>query len=339
MLETVPDPGAAGKHFSPVVVEGDHMVELATRSLGSTGLEVTSLCVGTSPIGSMPRLYGYDVDTDEAVATVLAAFDSPINFLDTSNGYGDGTSERRIGQAIAARGGLPDGYVLATKIDPAPGTTDFSAARVRQSFEESLERLGLDRLQLLYLHDPERISFEEGVAPGGPVEAMLALKEEGLVDNLGVAGGPIDVMTQYVETGAFGVALSHNRFTLLDRSAESLMERTAELGVAFVNAAPYGGGMLVKGPDVQTQYAYGSGSDVARERAFAMKEACDRHGVPLAAAALQFSMRDPRVVSTVAGVSHPDRIAQTLALASAPIPSELWAELEALTPPASVWIG
>lgn len=118
----------------------------APQALGRTGLLVTPLCVGTSPL-SMPELYGYRVEPTRAVATVLADLDSRINFLDTSNGYGDGASERRIGEAIRSRGGLPDGFVLTTKVDPDPHTGDFSGRRARISVEESLERLGLDHLE------------------------------------------------------------------------------------------------------------------------------------------------------------------------------------------------
>jgi D-threo-aldose 1-dehydrogenase len=312
---------------------------LDRRPLGSTGLSVTPLCVGTSPLGSMPRLYGYEVDADRAVETVRTVFASSINFLDTSNGYGDGASEERIGEAIRQNGGLPDGFVLATKTDPAPNSTDFSGARVRASFEESLERLGVDRMQLLYLHDPERIAFEEATAPGGAVEAMIALREEGLVDNIGVAGGPIDVMLQYLHTDAFNVVLSHNRYTLVDRSAEPLITQSLEKGVAYVNAAPYGGGMLSKGPEVQTKYAYGTRDDSLTQSVIAMRDACERYGVPLAAAALQFSTRESRVSSTVVGISSPQRIEQTLALYSHEIPEELWDELAALTPSRESWIG
>jgi D-threo-aldose 1-dehydrogenase len=313
---------------------------LERRQLGSTSLEVTPVCFGTSPLASMAFLYGYGVEEDQAVATVEAAFASPINFLDTSNGYGsEGESERRIGRAIANAGGLPDGYVLATKVDPAPGSDDFSGARVRASLEESMERLGLDHIQLLHLHDPERISFEEGTAPGGPLEALVALRDEGLVDYLGVAGGELPVVRKYVETGAFDVVLNHNRYTLMDRSAESLYEDARARGMGVLNAAPYGGGMLVKGPDAQPKYAYGRRDDVFRDAALAMMAACERHGVPLAAAALQFSTRSPLVDSTVVGMSSPERLEQTLTLLRTPIPQELWAELEALTPPREHWLG
>lgn len=310
-----------------------------TRTLGRTGLEVTPICFGTSPLASMARLYGYDVDESRAVATVEAFFASDLDFIDTSNGYGeDGSAERRIGEAIRRAGGLPRHVVLATKVDPDPSTGDFSGERVRRSVEESLERLGVDHLPLLHLHDPERISFEEGVAPGGPVAALVELREQGVVDFLGVAGGPVGLLQQYLDTGAFDVVLSHNRYTLLDRSAEGLFRAAHERGLGVLNAAPYGGGMLSKGPQVQQQYAYGSGDERIREAAVVMAEACRRHDVPLAAAALQFSLRAPFVHSTVVGLSSPERLAQTQQLAAQPIPVELWDELDRSVPPRELWL-
>jgi D-threo-aldose 1-dehydrogenase len=305
-----------------------------------TLLDVTPLCVGTSSLASMPNLYGYPVSEADAIATVNAVLDgAAINFIDTSNGYGhDGSAERRIGAALRQRGGLPSSFVLATKVDPDPSTGDFSARRVRISFEESLERLGLSRIQLLHLHDPERISFASATAPGGPVEALAELKSEGLVDHLGVAGGPVALMQQYLDTGVFEAVLTHNRYTLLDRSAEVLFRRAHERGFLVLNAAPYGGGMLAKGPERQHKYAYGERDDSIAKAAVAMRSAAERAGVPLAAAALQHSLRAPFVDSTVVGVSSPARVSETLALAGLPIPASLWDELESLVPAPSLWL-
>ena len=311
----------------------------STRPLGRTGLAVGPICIGTSPLASMSQLYGYEVPDARAVETVEAVFDSSIDFLDTANGYGrDGAAERRVGAAIAARGGLPQGLLLATKVDSDPVSGDFSGDRVRRSLEESLERLGVDRIELLHLHDPERIPFAQAVAPGGPVEALIRLRDEGRVGHLGVAGGPVDVMQAYLDTGEFEVVLTHNRYTLLDRSAEDLFVRAHAAGIGVLNAAPYGGGMLAKGPGVQSTYAYGERDDRVAEAARRMAVACADAGVPLAAAALQFSTQAPFIDSTVVGVSRPERVAETVQAARIDIPDDLWASLDRLVPPRSTWL-
>jgi D-threo-aldose 1-dehydrogenase len=222
--------------------------------------------------------------------------------------------------------------VLATKADRNVQTGDFSGAQMRRSVERSLRLLGLDRLQLVYLHDPEHTTFEQAMAPGGPVEALQRCKDEGLVEHIGVAGGPIDLMIRYVETGAFAAAISHNRYTLLNTAADPLWDTCRRHGVAAVNAAPYASGILAKGPGVYPRYVYREASDDIVARARRLAEICARHNVPLAAAALQFSLRDPRIVSTIVGLSQPERLAPTVALAQYSIPDALWAELATVTP-------
>ena len=300
------------------------------RPFGKTGLSVTPLCIGTSALGSPPQ-YGYEVSAERAVATMCRVFEGPISFIDTSNEYGNGgDSERRIGQALAKVGGLPKDFVLGTKVDPVLGSSDFSGERVRASVAESLERLGLSRLQLVYLHDPERITFAEGIAPGGALEALVQLRKEGLVDHLGVAGASIDLLRRYLATEVFEAVISHNRYTLVDQSAEPLLSDALQRGVAFVNAAPYGGGMLVKGPDIVPKYCYEPVSAATLDRVRKMQQLCASYDVPLAAAALQFSLRESRITSTIVGISEPERVEQTLRLAEWPIPDKLWDELEPL---------
>ncbi|MFP3821438.1 aldo/keto reductase, partial [Bacillus sp. SIMBA_008] len=121
-------------------------------------------------------------------------------------------------------------------VDPDPTTGDFSGERVRASFEESLDRLGVERIEMLHLHDPERIGFEASMAGGGPVEALVELRESGRVDHIGVAGGPIGMLTRFIETDLFDAVLSHNRYSLLDRSAKPLYEAAKERGIAVMNA-------------------------------------------------------------------------------------------------------
>src|SRR6266581_9395080 len=271
----------------------------ALRPLGSTGLQVTPICIGTAPLGSMPETFDYEVPEERALATIRAFFvgthnnkSGPYNFLDTAASYGDGESERRIGIVLHELGGLPPGFVLATKADRDMQTGIFTGAQMQRSVERSLLLLGLEQLQLVYLHDPEHISFEEAMQPGGPVEVLQQYRAEGLIAHLGVAGGPIDMMIRFVETGLFEAAISHNRFTLLNREAEPLWEVCTRRGVAVVNAAPYGSGILAKGPSSFPRYMYGQASPELLRRARQMEEACQRQGFPLAAAALQFSLRD-----------------------------------------------
>ena len=306
---------------------------------GSTGLSVSPVCIGTSPLASSARIYGYEVPAEQAIATVRAALASSVNFMDTSNGYGDdGEGEKRIGEAIRRAGGLPDGFVLATKVDPDPRTKDFSGARVRRSLEESLERLGLDRIPLLSIHDPERTTFAEAAVPGGLIDAMVELKEEGLVANIGVAGGPVGVLQEYVDTGAFDYVLTHNRYSLVDQSAAEFFQAAHEAGLGTLNAAPYGGGMLVKGPDVQPNYAYRQRDAAITASVRAMATACEGAKVPLAAAALQFAIKPDFIDAVVVGVSSPRRVSETLALLEFAVSDTLLQQLEDLAPGRDVWL-
>ncbi|MEO3929229.1 aldo/keto reductase [Micromonosporaceae bacterium B7E4] len=308
------------------------------RPLGSTGLHVTPVCIGGGPLGSMPGLFGYDVSAERGTETALAALTGPFNFLDTAAGYSDGESERRVGAALRLIGGVPEGFVLATKVDRDSSTGDFSGDQTRRSAEGSLERLGLDRLPLVYLHDPEHISFEAGMAPGGPVETLLELQREGVIEHLGVAGGPVELMARYLRTGHFAALITHNRWTLVDRSAGDLIDEAVSLGVGVVNAAPFSSGILAKGPAQFTKYAYRQADAATLDRIRAMEAACAEYGVPLAAAALQFSLRDPRITSTIVGVSRPERIGETARLATWQIPDELWETLAPLTAPKESWL-
>lgn len=308
-----------------------------TRPLGSTGLTVPPLCIGTSALGSIPRIYGYDVEQEQALETLRAVFEGPIRFLDTSNSYGGGESERRIGTVLREIGGLPDDFLLSTKVDP-DADLDFSGRRVRESLAESRQRLGMDYLPLVYLHDPERISFEEATSSEGPVEALKQLRGEGLIGHLGVAGGPVDMLRRFVDLGVFEAVITHNRFTLLDRSATALLDQCADAGVAVINGAPFGGGILVKGPETAPRYAYRMAPDIVRDRVTEMQRVCSTAGIPLAAAALQFSLRDPRITTTIVGITKPERLTETVELATLGIPDGVWAELERLALPKEMWL-
>jgi D-threo-aldose 1-dehydrogenase len=137
-------------------------------------------------------------------------------------------------------------------------------------------------------------------------------------------------MIRYLALGGFDAVLSHNRYTLLNRSAEKLWQYGQAHGLTLFNAAPYGSGILARGPEAYPRYMYRRAEEILIERTKKMRALCDEYGVPLAAAALQFSTRDPRLTSTIVGMSKPERITQTLEYAATPIPDELWNKLDAV---------
>jgi D-threo-aldose 1-dehydrogenase len=256
-------------------------------------------------------------------------FDSPVNFLDTGAAYSAGESELRIGAAIKERRGLPEGFVLATKVCPDPVTKAYDARAVRAAIEGSLARLGLDRVPLLYLHDPHVIGFAEATAKDGPVAELVKIRDEGLAEHLGVAGGPIGNLAQFIETGIFEVVLSHNRFTLVDRTADALFDVATARGMGTVQGAPFGGGVLARGLSANSLYGYRPVTPDIRATVERLQEICAGAGVPLGAAALQFPLRDPRITSTVVGITRPERVEQALRWAAWEIGDDVWAALTA----------
>jgi len=300
--------------------------------LGRTDIMVTSICFGASGLGDMPDTYGYGVDEARARATIHAIFDGPVNFIDTARNYGMGRSEERIGAAIRERGGLPEGFVVSTKLDRDFETNAFDAARARRSLEQSLKALGLERFDLLHLHDPEHTSsFEETTSREGALGELFRIKEEGLAKAVGLAAGPASMMMPLLSDWDFDVLITHNRFTLANRSADAMLDLAASRRIAVLNAAPYASGVLAKGSTAYPRYAYQDASDEMLDPIRKIEAICTLHGVPPGAAALQFSMRDPRIASTICGVTRPERVKQTVNWARFPIPEEAWAELMALS--------
>jgi D-threo-aldose 1-dehydrogenase len=298
--------------------------------LGRTDLMVTPICFGTSGLGDMPDTYGYDVDVERAKATMQAIFDGPANFLDASRIYGMGRSEERIGAAIRERGGLPSGFVVSTKLDRDPETNVFDAARARRSLEQSLAALGLERIDLLHLHDLEHSrSLAEATARDGALGELFRIKEEGLVKAVGLAAGPVTMMIPLLRDWDFDALITHNRFTLANRNAEAMLDLAHAKGVAVLNAAPYAGGVLAKGSSAYPRYVYQEASAAVLDPIRRIEAICARHGVPPGAAALQFSLRDPRITATICGVSKPERVEQTLEWARFSVPEAVWEELKA----------
>ncbi len=298
-------------------------------ALGGSGVRVPRIAFGTSGLGGMPDSYGYDVGEERALETIREILALPDGFLDTSRLYGMGRSEARIGRVVRELGGWPAGRMLSTKLDRDLETGRFDAARARRSLEESLTALGVDRVDVLHLHDPEHLEDPAEVARDGALAELFRMKEEGLAGAVGLAAGRIDVMMPLLADWDFDVLITHNRLTLVNRNAEPMLELAPSRGIAVMNAAPYAGGALSKGATA-ARYVYQESTEEMRAPIYRVEEICARHGVPPGAAALQFSMRDPRVAATICGVSKPERVRETLEWAATPIPEAIWAELGAL---------
>ena len=292
---------------------------------------MSPICFGISGLGDMPGSFGYSVSVERAAATMRAIFDGPINFIDTARIYGSGRSEERVGAAIRERGGLPAGFVISTKIDRDPDSGVFDAAQARRSLETSLKTLGIERVDLLYLHDFEHArSLAEATSGDGALGELFHFKEQGLATAVGIAAGKVDMMIPLLRDWDFDAVMTHNRFTLVNRNAEAMLNFARSKGIAVMNAAPYAGGVLAKGSDAYPRYAYQAASDAALAPIRRLEAIAARYRIPLGAAALQFSLRDRRVASTVCGVTRPERIKETLQWARLPIPEAFWQEVASL---------
>ena len=298
------------------------------NKIKDTGLEVTELSFGTSSLGSMPDTYGYEVSEDRAQKTLNRFFQGPVNMLDTSRNYAMGESEKRIGKAIKENGGWPNGFLLSTKLDRNMDTLVLDKNRVRESLEESLKTLNVDSVDILFLHDPEYAKdINDITKKGGAMDELFKIKNEGLAKAAGVAMGKVDIMFPLLKDWDFDVIINHNRYTLLNREANEMYEYASSKNIAIFNAAPYAGGILAKGPDNFKKITYQDATEEKLAPAREFEKVCKKHNVELGAAALQFSLRDNRITSTICGVTSVESIEKNLAWANTNIPEEFWNEV------------
>lgn len=282
-----------------------------------------SVLLGASTLGAPDR-----PDPDELAEAMLR---SGFPAVDTSNRYASGHSEGALGRAIR-RVGLPDSTVVITKADADTETGVFDGDRVRRSFEESIGRLGVDRLPLLQLHDPYTITFAEAMSPGGAVEALVRLRDEGAVDAIGIACEPVPLLLDYIGTGAFDAVLTHSRFTLVDRSSRVVLQAARDRGMLTINAAPYGGGILAGSSSHRDSYAYRPASPETLGRVAEVERVCDRFDVPMDVAALAFSTHSDLVDGTAVGVSSLVRLRRLREVVETDVSDSLLEELVALVP-------
>jgi D-threo-aldose 1-dehydrogenase len=305
------------------------------RPLGRTGVEVSRLGLGTAALGG---LYTH-VDAKEATEVVRRALDAGMRYVDTAPQYGHGTAERRTGAALAgvARGA----FALSTKVGrlvverpggdtgvfadapPSDVVFDFSRDGVLRSLAASLERLGLDRVDVAYLHDPDDHWAQ---ALGEAYPALEQLRAEGVVRAIGVGMNQAPMLERFVRETDIDVVLVAGRYTLLDRGAAArLLPACLERGVGVVAGGVYNSGLLAGG----ARYDYAPAEPAVLAQAQRLAELCGAHGVPLKAAAIQFPLRHPAVTCVLSGARSVAELEDNLAQLAHPVPAALWEELDA----------
>jgi D-threo-aldose 1-dehydrogenase len=308
-------------------------------SLGNTSLRVSRLGLGSAFLGNL----FVAVTDDEAHQVVETAWDAGIRFFDTAPLYGHGLAETRLGAVLRTK--PRDEFVLATKVGrllradapPEPGQSyvdvppvnpvfDFSYDGVMRSVEESLERLGLDRIDVLHIHDPDD-HFEEALA--GAYVALDRLRTEGSIGAVGAGMNQWEMPVRFARAADFDCFLLAGRYTLLDRSgARELLPLCAERGIAIIAGGVFNSGILAD-PRPGGTFNYQSAPPDVVARAQALAATCKRHGVELKAAAIQFPLRHPAVPTVLTGCRSVAELEENVRLFQASVPDDLWKELDA----------
>jgi D-threo-aldose 1-dehydrogenase len=299
---------------------------------------------GAANVGNLYR----ELSDDDAAAVLQAAWDAGIRYYDTAPHYGLGLSERRLGAFLA---GKPrDEFVLSSKVgrllvpNPAGAGTldlandfavpadlrrewDFSSAGIRRSVEDSLQRMGLDRIDIVYLHDPERHDLHSALRSG--IAGAVALREQGTIGAIGVGSMDTAALQAAADTGALDLLMVAGRYTLLEQpAAHGVLPSCRRHGTAVVLASVFNSGILARDElAADARYEYGPVPPQIRARYDAVAQVCHSHGVPVPAAALQFGLRADPVQSVIVGAASPAQIAQSAGWMATPIPDELWQEL------------
>ncbi|MGW8359539.1 aldo/keto reductase [Streptomyces wedmorensis] len=321
---------------------------LHQNALGRSTVRVTELAFGAAAIGNL-----FTPVTDaEAEQAVHAAWDAGVRYFDTAPHYGLGLSERRLGAALRSR--PRSEYVVSTKVGrilvptpEAPGDDlangfavpathrrrwDFSAQGVRRSIEDSLRRLGLDRIDVVYLHDPDD-HLDRALDEAYP--ELARMRDEGTVGAIGVGMNQATPLTRFVRETDLDAVLLAGRYTLLDQGGlTALLPLAADRGVGVVVGGAFNSGLLAD-PRPDATYDYTAAPPDLLSRALDLKAVCERHGVPLRAAALRFPFGHPAVASVLVGLRSAAEARDAAAVLTHAVPDALWAELKerGLLPP------
>jgi D-threo-aldose 1-dehydrogenase len=301
-------------------------------------LEVSRLSLGCAPLAGL-----YDaVAPDQAEATLRAALDAGISYFDTAPHYAVGLSEQRTGAVLSTV--ARESFVISTKVGRVlePGRTrndifdgapdlhssfDFSADGVARSLEASLDRLGLDRVDIVYVHDPDD-HMDQALAEAFPL--LRRWRDEGVVGAIGAGMNHAAPLARIVREADVDVVLLAGEYTLLDQNGErELLPLCDDLGVRVTAAAVFNSGVLANPTDDAT-FFYSKADPAIVERARRMRDACEAHGVSLTAAAMQFPLRHPAVETVLVGMRSPEEVTSNVTAFATPVPDDVWAALRAL---------
>jgi D-threo-aldose 1-dehydrogenase len=328
------------------------MDALLRRQIGKTSLEVTQLGMGGASLGDMREA----IPEAQAAATLEAAHAAGIGYFDTSPWYGNGKSELRFGHVLRTK--PRDSFVLSTKVGrvharpaepdkyrhpawagglPFEPRFDYTRDGILKSYEMSLARLGLNRVEALLIHDldPWFHGPGEGVASrlgeldaGGGYQALADLKAQGEIRAIGAGINVVGMIPRFLERFPLDFFLVAMPYTLLDQQGLDELQACAEQSISVVIGAPYASGILARGPAPGAIYRYAPAKPDIIAKVERVAAVCRRNGVPLAAAALQFPLAHPAVVSVIPGPVTPEEVRQNLAWLSLDTPDALWAELK-----------
>lgn len=314
------------------------------RQIGRTGVEVSVLGLGCGPIGGLYDLIG----EEQASATVAAALAAGIRYFDTAPLYGAGLSEHRLGTGLRlARAGAvistkvgrllrpgDDGSSMFRQTLPFGIVYDYSRDGVLRSLEDSLQRLGTDRVDILYIHDVNRRWHGDAVearfreAMNGAYRALADLRAAGVVGAIGVGMNDPEMLTRFALAGDFDVFMLAGRYTLLDQSGlDGLFPACRARAISVVSAGPFNSGILATGAQDGAKFFYADASPEILERTRRIEAVCGSHGVPLATAALQFALRHPVVACVATGMVAPEEVSRNAVALAQPVPDGLWSDL------------
>ncbi|WP_414945147.1 aldo/keto reductase [Amycolatopsis sp. cmx-11-32] len=316
---------------------------MKTNRLGRTTVEVTRLGFGGGPLGGLFA----PLDDETAAGALAAAWDGGVRYYDTSPHFGIGHSERRIGEFLRQQ--PRESFVLSTKVgrllvpqdvdgklDPAgfhvPAThyrvRDFTRDGIRRSVEDSLERLGLDRIDVLYLHDAEEF-FDDALRDGYP--ALAELRSEGVVGAIGAGMYDTAMLTTLVQEADVDVVMQSGRYTLLDHSAlDTFLPACAERGVSVIAASIFNSGLLaVPRPSEGAHFDYEAATPEVLERATKIADVCESHGVTLPQVAMAFPLRHPAVAGIAVGMRSAEEARRNVESFAVKVPAQVWTDLSA----------